>query len=70
MYALIPIMSLIVDVPSKMPSYMGFFVSKAISQAWALLKHFGKVPKLVPFEKQIGFALLAGLIGFVSVKRA
>ena len=63
-------MSLIFDVPSKMPSYMGFFVSKAISQAWALAKHFDSVPKLVPFEKQIGFALLAGLIGFVSVKRA
>ena len=30
-YSLIPILSLIVDTPSKMPSYMGFFVSKSIS---------------------------------------
>ena len=69
-YALFPIMCLIVDVPSKMPSYMGFFVSKAISQAWALMKYFDMLPQTLPLEKQIGFALLAGLIGFVSVKRA
>mmetsp|Transcript_22531 Transcript_22531/g.27851 ORF Transcript_22531/g.27851 Transcript_22531/m.27851 type:complete len:158 (-) Transcript_22531:137-610(-) len=69
-YSLLPIMALIVDVPSKMPSYMGFFVSKAISQAWALLKYQDRLPKTIPFEKQIGLALLAGLIGFISVKRA
>lgn len=50
-YALVPIMSLILDEPSKMPSYMGFFVSKAISQAWALLKYFDMLPKKFPFEK-------------------
>jgi len=69
-YSLLPILCIIVETPSKMPSYMGFFVSKAISQAWALLKYFGSVPKSIPFEKEVGLALLAGIIGLLSVKRA
>ena len=31
LYALMPIACLIVDIPTKMPAYMGFYVSKAIS---------------------------------------
>ena len=32
------IATLIVELPSKMPAYMGFFLSKAISLFWARLK--------------------------------
>ena len=52
-----------------MPSYMGFFVSKAISMGWGLAKTYNLLPFEIPFEKQLGFALLAGLIGLVSVKK-
>ena len=60
--------SIIVDIPTKMPSYMGFFVSKAISMIWSLLKDYKYMPEIL-FEKQIGMALLAALIGLISVLR-
>jgi len=69
-YGTLPILSLIVDVPTKMPGYMGFFCSKAISMAWGLLKTYEYVPGPLPFEKQIGLALLAAIIGYVSVKKS
>ena len=69
-YGTIPIcFGLSVEVPTKMPSYMGFFVSKAISQAWAFLKTHKVVHQSYPLEKHIGFAILAGMIGLVSVKK-
>ena len=43
-------------------------ISKSISQAWDMLKKYKKVPSGILFEKQIGLAILAALIGFVSVK--
>ena len=52
-----------------MPSYMGFFVSKAISLGWGCLKFYGVAPDNLPFESALGMALLCGLIGFVSVKK-
>ena len=52
-----------------MPAYMGFFLSKAISLLWARLKQNGTVPSVISFEKELGFALLAALIGLISVKR-
>ena len=63
------IATLIVELPTKMPAYMGFFLSKAVSLFWARLKLSGAVPSVIAFEKEMTFALLAGLIGFVSVKR-
>ena len=50
-YGTLPILSLIVDVPTKMPGYMGFFVSKSISMGWSLLKTYKIVPSGIPFEK-------------------
>lgn len=61
------IATLIVELPTKMPAYMGFFLSKAVSLFWARLKQSGAVPSVIAFEKEMTFALLAGLIGFVSV---
>ena len=69
LYALPSIATLIVDLPTKMPAYMGFFLSKAISLFWARLKQSGTVPRVIAFEKEMTFALLAGLIGLISVKR-
>ena len=62
--------SLILELPTKMPSYMGFFISKAISMAWGLIKTYNVMPFAIPFEKQLGLALICSLIGFVSVKKA
>ena len=53
-----------------MPSYMGFFISKSLSLAWALLKTFKIVPESVPFEKMTSLAVLSGLVGFVSFKNS
>ena len=61
------IATLIVELPTKMPAYMGFFLSKAVSLFWARLKQRGTVPSVIAFEKEMTFALLAGLIGLVSV---
>lgn len=61
------IATLIVELPTKMPAYMGFFLSKAVSLFWARLKQSGAVPSVITFEKEMTFALLAGLIGLVSV---
>ena len=63
------IATLIVELPTKMPAYMGFFFSKAFSLFWARLKLSGAVPSKIAFEKELTFALLAGLIGLISVKR-
>ena len=52
---------------SRIPAYMGYCTRMALSQAWNLLK-VNNIIGLIPFEKFIGFALLAGLIGFLSVK--
>jgi len=49
-YALLPCASLIVDEAGRMPNYMGFFDSKALSLAWALLKSKKIVPSHLPFE--------------------
>lgn len=38
-YALLPCAALIVEEPTRIASYMGFFFSKALSLAWALLKN-------------------------------
>ena len=67
-YALLPCSMLIIEETSRITIYMGFFVSKAFSLAWALLKTKSIVPSQIPFEKEIQMALLAGLIGFLSVK--
>lgn len=69
-YGYSSILGLIVDLPTKMPSYMGFFVSKALSLGWGLMKTYKIIPNAIPFEKQIGMALLSGMIGLVSVKKA
>ena len=62
---------LVIESASRMPAYMGFVQSKVISQVWRLLKAEGLVNKKgLPHEKFVTFALLAGLIGFVSVKQA
>lgn len=37
-YVLLPCAALIVEEPTRIASYMGFFVSKALSLAWALVK--------------------------------
>ena len=49
-YSFLPIMTLIQELPSKMPSYMGFFVSKAISLGWGMLKFYNIVTPSMPFE--------------------
>ena len=59
--------SVILEQSSKLPSYSGFYVSKAISHAWALLKVKGIIPSIIPLEKYIGLALLTALFGLVSV---
>ena len=56
-------------MPSKMPSYMGYFVAKSVSLAWALLKLNDKLPVKISLERQIQWVLLAGLVGFLSVKK-
>ena len=61
---------LIVEKSTKMPAYTGFLMSKALSQAWHLLQYHRFVPNNIPLEKFIGLALLAGLIGYISVKQA
>ena len=68
-HTFIPVSTLFVDLPTKMPAYMGFFLSKAISLLWARLKQSGIVPSVIPFEKEMTFALLAGLIGLISVMK-
>ena len=50
-YGSFPILSLIVEVPAKMPGYMGFFVQKCISMTWQLFKNYKFIPSYVPFEK-------------------
>ena len=69
-YGTLPILSLAVDLPSKMPSYMGFFNSKAISMGWSLLKTYGYISEVIAFEKQIGMAILAAVVGYIAVKKA
>ena len=69
MYSTLPILALIQELPTKMPAYMGFFLSKAISMAWGLAKTYKVAPTKMPFEQAVGMALLCGLIGFVSVKQ-
>ena len=69
-YGLFPMATLGLDFPTKMPSYVGFFGSKAISTGWALLKVHQIVPKNIPLEKHIGLAALAGIIGYLSVKQS
>ena len=66
-YALPPSASIIIEQSSKLPAYSGFYVSKAISHAWALLKINGVIPSQIPLEKYIGLALLTALFGLVSV---
>ena len=61
---------LIAEDPSKMPAYMGFFVSKAISLIWRNCQKYGLAPGYVPFENVFAVALIAGLIGYISVKKA
>ena len=68
-YSLFPNICLIVDAANRMPAYMGFFVSKGLSMAWALLKAKSKMP-VIPGEKIITFALLAGFVGYLSSKTA
>ena len=68
-YGFLPMMSLALESSTKMPAYLGFFVSKAISMLWQLLKLKNFVPT-IPFETQATYALLTGLIGFVSVKQS
>ena len=53
-----------------MPSYMGFFNSKAISMGWSLLKTYGYISEVIAFEKQIGMAILAAVVGYIAVKKA
>lgn len=53
-----------------MPAYMGFFVSKGLSMAWALLKYKCKIRGAIPGERVATFAILAGLIGYLSAKTA
>ena len=69
-YGSLAVASLGVEIPTKLPAYMGFFLSKAISMGWGLLKTYNYLPGSIIFEKQIGLALLAGLIGIVSAKKA
>ena len=69
-YGSLAVASLGVEIPTKLPAYMGFFLSKAISMGWGLLKTYNYLPGSIIFEKQIGLALLAGIIGFVSAKKA
>ena len=69
LYTWTSIATLIVELPSKMPAYMGFFFSKAISLFWARLKLSGTLPKVIAFEKEMTFALLAALIGLISVRK-
>lgn len=66
-YCLLPIATLIIDKSTRMPSMAGFFISKVISMLWELQKAKGVLPT-IPFEEQLGFAIMAGLIGFLSVK--
>ena len=69
-YSLFPNMCLIVDAANRMPAYMGFFVSKAISMAWAVVKAKTSLPNKIPGEKILTFAILAGLVGVLSAKNA
>ena len=70
MYSTLPILALIQELPTKMPAYMGFFFSKAISMAWGLAKTYKVAPSNLPrIEKVLGMGLLCALIGFVSVKQ-
>ena len=66
-YALPSVMCLILDDPVRLTGYMGFFLSKAWSGLWSLLKHKQVLPSRgIPHEKALGMALLAGLIGLLS----
>ena len=69
-YTIPSCLMLICDLPTKMPSYMGFFGSKAISHFWHLLKIKGYIKGDILWEKQIGLALLVALVGLISVKRS
>ena len=69
-YGTLAVASLGIEIPTKLPAYMGFFLSKGISMGWGLLKKYNYLPGSIIFEKQIGMALLAGLIGIVSAKKA
>ena len=69
-HALLPITCMIVEMPSRLPSYMGFFIGKSISMAWQLLKTYGYVPRNIPGEKKIGLSILAAIVGIISVKKA
>ena len=66
-YGLIPQCLLIVDSPNRMPSLMGFFVSKVVSMIWLLIKAAKLLPA-IPGEKALSYALLTGLLGILSVK--
>ena len=68
-YLLLACLTYIVEKPRRLSAYMGFLVSKALSQLWSLLKH-KKVVNEIPLEKYLGMAIVAGTIGFASVKRA
>lgn len=68
-YGLLPMSTLAIEPPTRMPGYVGFYISKAISLLWQILKFYHLVPA-IPFEKQVGFAILAALIGFLSVKQS
>ena len=60
--------SLIVESPSKMPAYMGFFLAKSSSMLWRICRIRKIVPASLPCENIIAMALIAGVIGYISVK--
>ena len=60
---------LLVERTSRIPSYLGICLRMALSLLWHILK-LNRVVIPIPFEKFISFALLAGLIGFLSVHKS
>jgi len=68
-YGLLPMSTLAVEPQNRMPGYVGFYISKVISVLWQILKFKHLVP-VIPFEKQMGMAILSALIGFLSVKQS
>ena len=63
-------LTLIAEDPVRMPAYVGFFVSKGLSIAFRLLQARKLAPSHVPFENVLAVALIAGLIGYISVKKS
>ena len=71
-YVNLAMCSLLVEDAARMPAYLGFVLSKAIGLMWAMIKFRmqGNIKEMIAFETVIKWAILAGLIGFVSVKQA